>query len=134
MKNGLKTVARWTCLFSAGLLVSLTPQVWANDPCDHDRSKVCGNVTPGEGRLHDCMMQNLDKLSPACQKNASKADQLNRSMEDICQHDISQFCAQHTNSGRSRLIQCLQEKHAQLRHPCQKAFDDYKALGYRVRQ
>jgi len=34
--------------------------------CADDVAKFCSDVLPGEGRIKDCMKQNLSKLSPGC--------------------------------------------------------------------
>jgi hypothetical protein len=116
------------------LVFSCGPSLWAVDPCDHDRAKVCGGVTAGEGRIHDCMMQKQDQLSPACRKNVLRADELARNVENLCATDIKTFCSQYSAQPLARTVSCLREKHSQLQPTCRKAFDEYDRMGYRVRQ
>ena len=41
--------------------------------CAADAKKLCGDVKPGEGRVRDCLIKNLDKLSGGCKARAEKA-------------------------------------------------------------
>jgi Cysteine rich repeat len=43
--------------------------------CSSDLRTVCSGVTPGGGRIKQCMIDNFDKLSDGC-KAASKARQM----------------------------------------------------------
>ena len=40
--------------------------------CQADYQRLCGNVSPGGGRVRQCMLDNADRLSPPC-KDALKA-------------------------------------------------------------
>ena len=41
--------------------------VWrAADDCEKDMEKVCATVTPGEGRIAQCLIDNKASVSPAC--------------------------------------------------------------------
>jgi hypothetical protein len=108
--------------------------LWAVDACDQDRPKFCGGVTPGAGRIHNCMMEKISELSPTCRKTVQKADDLYQSMNTVCRDDIQRFCAQHGPAGETRVILCLRDHHDELTSSCRKAFEVYKALDYRVRE
>ena len=41
--------------------------------CAADAKKLCGEVKPGEGRVRDCLIKNLDKLSDGCKARTEKA-------------------------------------------------------------
>jgi hypothetical protein len=43
--------------------------------CSSDFHTVCSGVTPGGGRIKQCMVDNFDKLSDGC-KAAMKAKQM----------------------------------------------------------
>ena len=43
--------------------------------CGNDLRTVCSGVTPGGGRIKQCMIDNFDKLSDGC-KAAAKARQM----------------------------------------------------------
>jgi uncharacterized membrane protein len=43
--------------------------------CSGDFHSVCSGVTPGGGRIKQCMVDNFDKLSDGC-KTAMKAKQM----------------------------------------------------------
>jgi hypothetical protein len=36
--------------------------------CTPDAKKFCATVSPGQGRLRDCMQAHLQELSPACRE------------------------------------------------------------------
>lgn len=40
--------------------------------CKADIDKVCAGVKPGEGRLRDCLIKNVDKLSDGCKTRTEK--------------------------------------------------------------
>lgn len=40
--------------------------------CKADIDKVCAGVKPGEGRLRDCLIKNVDKLSDGCRTKTEK--------------------------------------------------------------
>jgi hypothetical protein len=40
--------------------------------CAADTAKLCGEVKPGQGRVKECLQQNLDKLSPGCKARQEK--------------------------------------------------------------
>jgi hypothetical protein len=66
-------------MICAGILIfALGAAVWslpasAQTPqeraaCSDDAKKLCPDVTPGGGRILDCLGRQKDKTSPACQK------------------------------------------------------------------
>ncbi|MDD2805124.1 MAG: cysteine rich repeat-containing protein [Elusimicrobiales bacterium] len=40
--------------------------------CAADVQKLCGEVKPGEGRVRDCLIKNVDKLSEGCKTRTEK--------------------------------------------------------------
>lgn len=44
----------------------------AGKVCAADKAKLCGDVKPGEGRVKDCLMKNMAKLSEGCQARQEK--------------------------------------------------------------
>ena len=41
--------------------------------CREDYKKLCSAVSPGGGRVKQCLAENLDKLSDACKASMSSA-------------------------------------------------------------
>lgn len=41
--------------------------------CAADAKKLCGDVKPGEGRVRDCLIKNMNKLSEGCKARTEKA-------------------------------------------------------------
>ncbi len=40
--------------------------------CSADTQKLCGDVKPGEGRVRDCLLKNIGKLSDGCKARTEK--------------------------------------------------------------
>ncbi|PJZ67799.1 hypothetical protein EHQ27_15030 [Leptospira wolffii] len=43
-------------------------------PCHEDREKFCKDMPKGkgEGKMHDCLMKNIDSVSSACKEHLNK--------------------------------------------------------------
>ncbi|TGJ99022.1 hypothetical protein EHQ53_10405 [Leptospira langatensis] len=41
-------------------------------PCFEDREKYCKDMVKGQGRVRDCLMENVEKLAPACKEHLEK--------------------------------------------------------------
>lgn len=44
----------------------------SGSPCFEDRQKYCADIPKGQGRVRDCLIENLDKLSPTCKEHLEK--------------------------------------------------------------
>jgi hypothetical protein len=71
-------------LLTTGVLLALAVQpVWAEDrlvegfevaaACAGDITKICAGVTPGEGRIKDCVLEKKAELSASCSAALGKA-------------------------------------------------------------
>lgn len=82
--------------------------------CVNDVVKFCKDVTPGEGRVHDCLGDSLEDLELQCRK-AEFAEQvmkedsirLNPLMKKKCGEDVNRFCSGVSDGN---VMTCLQKK------------------------
>jgi hypothetical protein len=93
--------------------------------CAKDVSKFCKDITPGEGRIADCMSSREDQLSASCKSSwdstqariSEKMDQGELAFRTNCGGDVQKFCAD-TPSGRGRLLDCLGKHEDGLSNSC----------------
>ncbi len=90
--------------------------------CADDVSRLCGNVTRGEGRLLLCMQAHEDQLSRSCQftlyrasRNLGKAFHRVERIADACWGDIQAQCGNAEKIG-----QCVVDKRGSLSKACQR--------------
>ena len=115
---------------SRGLFVSLvlvaigTPAMAAPvNPCRADVARLCAGVTPGEGRVRDCIRAHAKELSPDCRawfrtrESAPGARRLDAKGVAACRGDVERFC-QGIPSGGGRWRRCLVEHSAELSAGC----------------
>jgi gas vesicle protein len=50
--------------------------------CKDDKQKLCKDVKPGEGRIKNCLKENMDKVSPSCKEHIEKAKANQNSSEE----------------------------------------------------
>lgn len=94
--------------------------------CASDISKFCADVTPGQGRINDCLSAREDKLSSQCtDARASAKNDIERRMDKAqvafrqsCGSDVQKFCP-NTPYGQGRVESCLNNNKAQLSGSCQ---------------
>src|SRR5262249_35869254 len=62
------------------LVLAAATAVSAGDanPCRDDVVRLCADVTPGEGRVRDCIRAHAKELSPGCSARLRTADQLSQ--------------------------------------------------------
>ncbi|KAG1658887.1 hypothetical protein FOA52_000675 [Chlamydomonas sp. UWO 241] len=84
--------------------------------CREDVEKLCANVEPGEGRVHECLRASRDVLSAACRREEllleeEEADsiQLRPGLLRKCRSEVRVFC-KDVSPGDARLFRCLAER------------------------
>uniref|UniRef100_A0A061RAY5 Golgi apparatus protein 1 n=1 Tax=Tetraselmis sp. GSL018 TaxID=582737 RepID=A0A061RAY5_9CHLO len=90
--------------------------------CQQDVEKHCAGVEPGEGRVHQCLRANSDRLSPRCLMAERMMEELES--EDIrvnprlkvCTSAARRFCAD-VPAGDAARISCLQDHMAEDSFP-----------------
>ena len=107
------------------LVLAAATAVSAGDayPCREDMTRLCAGVTPGEGRLRDCVRAHVKELSPGCRTRLRAADQmsppgrLDPRGAVACRDDVERLC-KGIPSGGGRWLRCLQERATDLSDAC----------------
>jgi PRC-barrel domain protein len=93
--------------------------------CAGDIDKLCGNVSPGEGRVLLCMQAHDDQLGFRCQfalfrasRNLGRALNRVERIADACWSDIQAHCANADGTGLAR---CVMDRGRANSRACQKA-------------
>lgn len=97
---------------------------FANDAggaCQEDMKRLCGEVKPGGGAIHDCMKSHESELSSGCkEKMADRKKQFEEKKKEVlaaCGADIKQYCANVT-PGHGREIDCLKSYEDKISAGC----------------
>src|SRR5262249_10472814 len=98
--------------------------------CRDDVARLCGGVTPGEGRIRDCLRAHATEISPACRGWAASGRRAaQRSAEGgldarrtACRGDIDRFCS-GIPAGGGRRRRCLKDRAGELSDGCRAALD-----------
>ena len=100
------------------------------DACEADLKQYCSQVTPGEGRMLHCVAAHEDKLSGQCEyalyEAATLLQQLSTAIvyvAESCATEIETLCSD-VKAGEGRILQCLEEKDAQIGETCRKSISD----------
>jgi|GEM_PF-3216932 len=82
--------------------------------CDADIHNFCSGLTPGGGKVINCLGANYMSVTPACRGSMASA------MNDFCGQDLARLCPGSTlGSGEGE--SCLQAHVAELRGACKMA-------------
>jgi hypothetical protein len=88
------------------------------DACGSDIQSLCGNVTPGQGRMLMCMRAYEDQLSRRCRfalfRTARSLEREVRGIAEQCWNDIQAQCGQADGIG-----QCVMQKSGSFSPTCQ---------------
>ena len=84
--------------------------------CVDDVEKHCSAITPGQGRVHECLREKEGELSPACKKAEIELEavevediRLKPRLMEACQLSATKLCA-NIKPGNGNLLECLQAK------------------------
>ncbi|GAB4823102.1 hypothetical protein N2152v2_010148 [Parachlorella kessleri] len=85
------------------------------EACKADVDQFCQNVGPGEGRVHACLRERLEELSPDCRREQLKLMvlqardvRLRPKLQRLCSEELAVFC-KGVAPGRGRKFRCLQD-------------------------
>jgi hypothetical protein len=84
--------------------------------CQPDINKFCSDVTPGGGRIADCLSAREDKLSTDCRTARADAEsnisqrlqKAEVSFRNACGSDVQRLCA-NVRAGEGRILNCLNQ-------------------------
>lgn len=98
--------------------------------CGADIEKFCRGLNLGSGRIHDCLMTNQAKLSPACVSDyqAALASITKRVAAQAaaftnCRRDAAEFC-KGVKPGDANLLDCLLEADKVVSPTCTQTLTD----------
>lgn len=94
------------------------------DACSSDAQRYCADVPSQGGRLNQCLLDHVDKLTAACNRVVTQlmheemmALDVLPIVQDACHTQLRQFC-RDIEPGEGRLFECLVKKRTE------KAFDN----------
>lgn len=99
----------------------------ALEVCGGDISRVCNGVAPGGGRLAQCLMSQMDKLSTDCRRFVAEARSAQSTMF-ACAVDAKRLCA-NTLPGGGRVAACLNRQREAISRDCARSLDEAAAIG-----
>ena len=83
------------------------------EACTNDVQQFCKSITPGRGRVLECLRTNFKQLSDDCKKKLSKRDKMivmdqkgDYSLQNLCKSTIEQFCS---TDGSEDTLSCLRK-------------------------
>jgi hypothetical protein len=108
-------------LFCLSLWIGIN--VYAEDtrPCADDVSKFCKDVTPGGGRIANCLKEHEKDLSPACKKMTEEMMTRAKEIHKACADDLDKFC-KDVQPGNGNIARCLEEHKSELSPGCGEEF------------
>jgi hypothetical protein len=97
------------------------------DGCKVELEKYCGQVTPGQGRILDCLDAHGDKLSAKCEFALyDSTARLERAVAALsyaandCDDGLEKYCSEVT-PGEGRLLDCLEKHDKDVSGRCKEA-------------
>lgn len=128
MRNHLSILAI-TCLLSSEIILAAqSPQT----ACKKDISTFCANVEKGEGRVINCLRENIDATSEECRNSLNNlttnqqqpnSDKNKKGAQlTSCKSDISLYCSD-IERGEGRVAKCLNENLEKLSDECKKTLE-----------
>ena len=102
---------------SLGWGLSSHPLIQAGlNACGGDMARFCSGVTPGGGRIAQCLADHRDALAPACRSFMQQAEDA-RFAYFACSADASHLCGDVLPGG-GRIVACLRTRSADISPAC----------------
>jgi hypothetical protein len=111
-------IAFTSSLFLAAMLLLPSSMAWSAEltgACLKDAKSLCAGVTPGGGKIKDCLKTHIKDLSDDCKAVLLKAVNVK-----ACAADVKQFCAD-TKPGEGRVEACMKAHIADVSDACKVA-------------
>ncbi len=119
-KNAILLLATVTVLLSAA---QPAPAQVAG-PCSESVKRYCSGITPGGGRIKQCLDGHADELPLVCREWLGtmrvKADDMNRA----CFEEIAAF-GNFDKPDQMRIVQCLEERYVNLKLNCREKLREF---------
>jgi hypothetical protein len=84
--------------------------------CGPEIQQHCAGVQPGEGRLRDCVKENLPAFSEPCKRAMLSSVAVVRA----CKADVQRTCPD-IQPGGGRIQACMKDHFAEYSEPCKQA-------------
>lgn len=91
--------------------------------CAGDVQTFCSEVQPGQGRIVQCLKQNIESLSQGCKDRILEVAEQMAGANQACQDDIFTLCP-GVPSGGGQVAQCLKANQALLSPQCAAAMSE----------
>lgn len=98
--------------------------------CQSDIEQYCSQVTPGQGRMLQCMAAHEDKISGQCEyafyQAASLLEQISVAINYLaqeCKTEIQTLCSD-VEPGEGRILECLDQQPEKVGQACKQAIAD----------
>ena len=85
--------------------------------CQADAKRLCEKVTPGQGRIARCLVDNVSFVSQSCQAAINKVGLIRSQIASGCAGDVAQHCRM-VPQGAGRILACLREHRDALSGSC----------------
>lgn len=83
------------------------------EACQDDMNQFCADITPGGGKVHDCLSAHKEELSPKCKEAEEKFNEIQSSNVMLrpgfkaCSEEMAVYC-KTVKPGKGRMFRCLQ--------------------------
>ena len=88
--------------------------------CKEDVAKLCKDVTPGEGKVLECLKSHQAEVSPKCSSHLKQVQGELKAISAACEADVEKFCWE-APIGKGGLASCLKKHSAELSSDCKAA-------------
>lgn len=85
--------------------------------CRAEVARFCAQVSPGQGRVAQCLKESYWQLSEGCQAHAKTVDAGLKDTLQACQDEMLLYCSRADIAG-GRSAQCLAKERARLSPDC----------------
>jgi len=99
------------------LLLSSCPALLLAGTCEQDIDTYCNDISPGRGRIADCLYRFRNHVSDGCKDVLKKYGPELKAATEACQGDAYEFC-RDVRAGRGRVKACLMENAQNLTPQC----------------
>jgi hypothetical protein len=108
------------CVVAGALAAFFTTAGAQQGACKEDLDKLCKDVTPGEGRMLECLKSHQAEVSPKCSSHLKQVQQQLKEVSAACEPDVEKFCWE-APIGKGGLASCLKKHSAELSPECKAA-------------
>jgi len=83
------------------------------EACKEDVNKLCADIEPGDGRIHECLVANKAQLSPSCKREEDRLQTIESTDVRLrpgfksCKEEVDVYC-KDVKPGQGRVFRCLQ--------------------------